>query len=194
MFPVLVKWKWKFCMSMMPAISLLAFWSTQILVDPLFPYLMNTSQLTWQCIHITVMRETGTGITKEYLLIASCNLLVWKEAFISEFVLQIMAFWVVTLCTVVVGYQRFGGPCYLHLHPENGGSKVLRNTGVLPHYYMALQPRRLQLESSLPWKPQVLHELVLFNYICICGTERLYILCRRCIVWSVMVRLCLSIY
>jgi hypothetical protein len=24
-------------------------------------------------------------------------------------------FWVVTPCNVVVGYQSFGGPCYLHL-------------------------------------------------------------------------------
>jgi hypothetical protein len=26
--------------------------------------------------------------------------------------------WIVTLCTAAVGYQRFGGPCRLHLHGE----------------------------------------------------------------------------
>jgi hypothetical protein len=40
--------------------------------------------------------------------------------------IRIEVFWVVTLCSVVVGYQRFGGPCCLHLQ---GGSKVLRNSG-----------------------------------------------------------------
>jgi hypothetical protein len=39
-------------------------------------------------------------------------------------------------CSYVVGYQRFGGPCCLHLqelYPENGGSIVLRKVGLLPH-------------------------------------------------------------
>jgi hypothetical protein len=37
---------------------------------------------------------------------------------------QVEVIRVVTLCSVAVGYQRFGGACYLYLHPENGGSKV----------------------------------------------------------------------
>jgi hypothetical protein len=28
---------------------------------------------------------------------------------------HVEVFWVVTLCIVVIGYQRFGGPCCLHL-------------------------------------------------------------------------------
>jgi hypothetical protein len=31
---------------------------------------------------------------------------------------QIEVFWVVTPCSVVVAYQRFGGPCCLHLQSE----------------------------------------------------------------------------
>jgi hypothetical protein len=31
---------------------------------------------------------------------------------------QVDVFWVMTLCSVVVGYQRFGGPCCLHLQGE----------------------------------------------------------------------------
>jgi hypothetical protein len=48
--------------------------------------------------------------------------------------IPVEAVWVVMLCSVAVGYQRFGGPCCLYLfllsqchslHPEDGGSKVL---------------------------------------------------------------------
>jgi hypothetical protein len=39
---------------------------------------------------------------------------------------QVEVFWVVTPCSVVVGYQqRLVGPCCLELHPEDGGSMVL---------------------------------------------------------------------
>jgi hypothetical protein len=41
------------------------------------------------------------------------------------------------------------------LHPKDGGSKVLKNDGILPKHYMASQARRSQLESSLPWQPQI---------------------------------------
>jgi len=30
--------------------------------------------------------------------------------------IQVGVFWVVTPCSVVVGYQFFGGPCCLHLY------------------------------------------------------------------------------
>jgi hypothetical protein len=33
------------------------------------------------------------------------------------------------------------------LHPEDGGSKVLRNGGNLPHQYTVLQPKRLRREN-----------------------------------------------
>jgi hypothetical protein len=45
--------------------------------------------------------------------------------------IQVEAFRVVTPCNVVVG-----GPCCLH-HPEDGGSKVLWNIGILPQHYVA---------------------------------------------------------
>jgi len=47
------------------------------------------------------------------------------------------------LCSVVIGYQHIGGP-------EDGGSKVLQNTGILSQHYLASQPKRPQLKSSLP--------------------------------------------
>jgi len=63
----------------------------------------------------------------------------------------------VTLCSVVVGYQCFGGQCCLHLqvlHHEDGGSMDLWNVGTLLEHYTASQPRRPQRETSPPWKSQ----------------------------------------
>jgi len=31
--------------------------------------------------------------------------------------IQVEVFWVVTPCSVVVGHQRFAGPCCVRLHP-----------------------------------------------------------------------------
>jgi hypothetical protein len=39
------------------------------------------------------------------------------EAF-TAMMFQDRVFWVVTFCSVVVGYQRFGGPCCFHLQGE----------------------------------------------------------------------------
>jgi hypothetical protein len=36
----------------------------------------------------------------------------------------------------------------LHLQSEDGGSKVLRNVGILPQYYIASQPRRPPLNKD----------------------------------------------
>jgi hypothetical protein len=46
----------------------------------------------------------------------------------------------------VVGYQRFGGPCRLHLHLEDADSLALQNVGVLPHH----DPEYWHLEFSSP--------------------------------------------
>jgi len=48
---------------------------------------------------------------------------------------KVEVFWVVMSCSVVIGYRRFGGPYCLHSHSEDGGSKVLRNVGILPHHH-----------------------------------------------------------
>jgi len=49
------------------------------------------------------------------------------------------------LCIVVVGCQCFRRPC------------CPQNIGILPHY-AASQCRRPQLESSPPWRSQILHK------------------------------------
>jgi hypothetical protein len=46
---------------------------------------------------------------------------------------RVEVFWVVTPCSVVVGYHRFRGPCCLHL----------RNVDILPQHYT----RRNDLED-----------------------------------------------
>jgi len=57
--------------------------------------------------------------------------------------IHIEVFRVVTLYSVLVGYQCFGGLA------EGRGSKVLQNIGILSQHYMVSQPRRLPL--GLDW-------------------------------------------
>jgi len=44
---------------------------------------------------------------------------------------QVEAFWIVTSCGVVVGYQRFRGPCCLHLQDDGGPLKLWHATIIL---------------------------------------------------------------
>jgi hypothetical protein len=69
--------------------------------------------------------------------------------------------------TTKISVFRVVTPC-LHcrakwFHPENGGSMVLRNGGVLPSHYMVSQFRRPRLESSAAWKPQ--NSLVTMTFV-----------------------------
>jgi len=41
--------------------------------------------------------------------------------------------------------------------PEDGGSMVLRNVGILTQHYTASSPRRPRHETSKSWKSQNLH-------------------------------------
>jgi hypothetical protein len=84
--------------------------------------------------------------------------------------IQVVVFWVMMRCSVVMLYRRFGGPCcpkihpvgskvfrnidillhqYTVLEPEDGSSKVLRNIGILLHQYTASQPGRSRIESGI---------------------------------------------
>jgi hypothetical protein len=54
--------------------------------------------------------------------------------FKMELCYQVKDIWVVTPRSVVVRYQRSGGS-------EDGGSKALRDVGILPQHYTASQPR-----------------------------------------------------
>jgi len=44
-----------------------------------------------------------------------------------------------------------------HFNEKVDDSKVLQNSGILLQHYTALQPRQPQLESSMPWEPQISH-------------------------------------
>jgi hypothetical protein len=55
--------------------------------------------------------------------------------------IQVKVFWDMTPCCVTVGYERFGGPCCFH-HPEDRGSLVVRNVGILQQHYTSSHPRR----------------------------------------------------
>jgi hypothetical protein len=76
-----------------------------------------------------------------------------KMMMIVVVVFQVEVFSVVTPCSVMLGYQRFRGPCWLHLHPENGVIMVgYHNTASLP--------RRPRHEILPPWKSQNLQKMM----------------------------------
>jgi hypothetical protein len=67
-------------------------------------------------------------------------------------------FWVLTPCSIVViRYQKFRGPCCLHLHPEVGGSMELRNVGILAQHYRGHNPEDMDLAYNLRIKRR--HEI-----------------------------------
>jgi hypothetical protein len=57
-------------------------------------------------------------------LLGFCNYLTMRRQIFARFEvftvmkMQVVVFCVVRPCSVVVGYQRFGGPCCLHLQVE----------------------------------------------------------------------------
>jgi len=67
----------------------------------------------------------------------------------------------VTIYSVVVGYQRFGGSSCLHFKVEaagwnvDGGSKFLRNVGILPQHCKASQPQKTSTWTFTAWDPQI---------------------------------------
>jgi len=75
---------------------------------------------------------------------------------------HVVILWIATPCSLVVAYQGFGGPFCLHLldcdtmyyvasiftSPWRWSNMALRNVDILPHHYMAPQPRRQGFESQ----------------------------------------------
>jgi hypothetical protein len=58
---------------------------------------------------------------------------------------KILVFWVVALCSVVIGYGRFGGS-------EDEGSAVLRNVGIKPPHYTMQHPRKSRIEDFISFQ------------------------------------------
>jgi len=58
-----------------------------------------------------------------YISVRFCLTESWfdESLFFTLWGFQVEVFWVVTPCGVVVGYQRFGGPCCLHFQGEAAG-------------------------------------------------------------------------
>jgi hypothetical protein len=75
--------------------------------------------------------------------ICNCTLPLTFQCFV-KFKGQVTVCWIVMPCSDVAGYQRFGGPCCLHLQGE-----VTWNAGILPQQYTTLQPRRPGLDCNI---------------------------------------------
>jgi hypothetical protein len=67
--------------------------------------------------------------------------------------IQVEVFWVVTPCSVVVGYQRFGGPFYLHLQ---GGTSVSYHQ-ITRHHNQEDLDFNLQIRISENISPVILY-------------------------------------
>jgi len=53
--------------------------------------------------------------------------------------IQVEFFWVVMPYSAVVEYQRFRGPCCLHLQDEEWASMDLRKVAMLPQHWVTIQ-------------------------------------------------------
>jgi hypothetical protein len=69
-------------------------------------------------------------LTKVWQFLQTCN------------TVQVMAFWVVMLCSVVVGYPRSGGPCCLHLQ---GDVEAARSSEKWVFYHITMWGQNLDL-------------------------------------------------
>jgi hypothetical protein len=101
-----------------------------------------------------ITNQPTTGLIKFSLSLPQSRKLGRSESFARFWVftvvkIQVEVFWDVMPCSVVVGYQHFGGPYCLHLQGGDGGSKVQQNVGILLQYYMALHPLRPQHGSRI---------------------------------------------
>jgi len=83
--------------------------------------------------------QTQFALLIGVLLFSHSTLISWSKLGLNPSRFQVVVLWVMMPCSGAVGYQRFEGPPYIHLH-----------------HYTASQ-RRARLESSLPWKPQISH-------------------------------------
>jgi len=92
-----------------------------------------------------------------FWVVTPCSVVVGYQRFrVPCFIhLQVEAFWVVTSCSVVIGYESFKAPCWL----LQGPLKFC----ILQQYYMTSQLRRSRLECSTPSKPQILQQGPSYN-------------------------------
>jgi hypothetical protein len=75
--------------------------------------------------------------------------------------IQVEVFCIVTSHSVVGWYKLFLGPFCLPIHPEDVGSNVRQNNGILPQHYMVSQSRRPQL---VPNRSYILLRGLLSNF------------------------------
>jgi hypothetical protein len=99
--------------------------------------------------------------------------LVWKKIVNCGFVKVLIS---TQVSVVALAYwKQDGGSKFLRnvgiipqhytvSHPEDGSSKFLRNVGIIPQHYAVSQPRKFELDCSLLWKLQI-SKLVNFTFV-----------------------------
>jgi len=89
------------------------------------------------CWIMTATNQTLAPVTRIKILQAFCRTSleymalrliliehIWRNIYRHSFLIQFDVFKAVLPLSDVVGYKHFGGWCYLHLHPEDGGSTM----------------------------------------------------------------------
>jgi hypothetical protein len=115
--------------------------------------------------HTLHRRQALSPRTTRRLCKLHCSSLfdVWylsSSTWATERTLWGFRFWVVTLCSVVVGYQRFRGPCCHHLQ----GAVTTRGGSMdLPQHHTASQPRTWLDERSDRSKKRLWHVICLWR-------------------------------
>jgi hypothetical protein len=116
-------------------------------------------KLTVKSVSSTVLHFRSTNL---YVLSIVC-----KKGSSEAYLFQVEVFWVVTPCYVVVGYQRFGGPCCLHLQGDviGGEERNCIDTGLYLQGSTTQKTSELNFHRRENLKSNIRYLFCIINFI-----------------------------
>jgi len=107
------------------------------------------------CVHVTTEQKHCTrGYISQFYLEAGL-MLILRQNLTNEGrtdtkrSVQVVVFWISSPCSDVVKTPTFRRTYAGSLHLEVGGSKVLRNCGILPHHYAMPKPTKRRCNEGM---------------------------------------------